>query len=559
MPCCRVAARPVAFITGADMALFDFFRKKETAAERADWLNATVRSVAATVHSQTIAGLRDASRSFAAAETPAWVESWPTSAGMINQDLSRQLPTLRSRARAMSRNDEWAIGYMLRLDDGVLGDAGMPLQMRLKKRDGSFDTVTNSRIEEAFTDWGKDCEVSGMSWREVESLALAAGPEDGELLYRFRTGRGKYGIQIQLFDPSLLDVTLHREWGGNRVRMGVEIDNDARPVAYWILATRAGDDFGDVMTVGRHVRLPASEVRHCFLRRHIGQLRGYPWLSGGARRLWMLHDFEESAAVASTNAAKRQGFFTSLEGDAPPGFSDTIISSVLEAAKAQGKVLTPDEVQAITAAAEKYSTTVPGQFDTLPHGYDFKPFESKWPNVSADGYVKQQLRGWSAARGMSYVTVGNDLEAVNYSSARVGIVAEREHFKRVQGVQIQWLHAPVIQAVMPYLVLGTPRLDATKIAVYQAAATWQPRRWAGIDPVKEATADEINLKNLTTSRRRIILQRGDDPDEVAAEIAAEIALYGLPDAPVRPDAAEPDADDGDGKGNGKGKPGDQSA
>lgn len=523
------------------MGLLDYFRKpKETAAQRADWLNNTVRNIAGSIQTQQLASTRHAARSFAAAETPAWVENWPTTAGAINEDLSRQLPTLRARARAMSRNDEWAIGYMLRLDDGVLGDTGMPLQMRLKKRDGTFDRKTNERIEAAFTDWGKDCEVSGLSWRAVESLALAAGPEDGELLYRFRTGKGKYGIQIQLLNPDLLDVTLNREWLGNRVRMGIEIDNDGRPQAYWIRAVKAGEEFGDTLTVGQHVRLPASEVRHGFVSRHIGQLRGYPWLSGGARRLWMLHDFEESAAVASTNAAKRQGFFTSLEGDAPPGFADTIVSSVLEAAKAQGKVLTAEEVQAITAAAEKYSTTMPGQFDTLPHGYDFKPFESKWPDVSADGYVKQQLRGWAAARGMSYVTLGNDLEAVNYSSARVGIVAEREHYKRVQGIIRDWLHAEVMRVVLPYLVLGTPGLDDTKIAAYQDGVTWQPRRWAGIDPVKEATADEINIKNRTTSRRRIILQRGDDPDEIAAEVAAEEAIYGPPDAPARPDPAAQD-------------------
>ena len=521
------------------MGLLDrFIKSKETAAQRADWLNNTVRSIASTVHTQQIASLRSAQRSFAAAETPAWVENWPTTAGAINEDLSRQLPTLRSRARAMARNDEWAIGYMLRLDDGVLGAAGIQLQMRLQLPSGHPDTALNTVLENAFIDWGKDCEVSGLSWREVESLALAAGPEDGELLYRLRSGKGKYGFQIQLLDPALLDVELNREWQGNRVRMGVEIDDDGRALYYWIKAHKVGDDTGGLLSVGRHVRIPAKEICHFYLSRHIGQLRGYPWLSGGARRLWMLHDFEESAAVASTNAAKRQGFFTSLEGDAPPGFADTIISSVLEAAKAQGKVLTPEEVQAITAAAEKYSTTMPGQFDTLPHGYDFKPFESKWPDVSADGYVKQQLRGWSAARGMSYVTLGNDLEAVNFSSARVGIVAEREQFKRVQTLIVQWLHAEVFAAALPYLVLANRKVPAHRMAEYQAAATWQPRRWAGIDPVKEATADEINLKNRVTSRRRIILERGDDPDEIAAEVAAEELLYGPPDAPARP--VEPD-------------------
>lgn len=534
------------------MGLFDRFRKPaETAAQRADWLNATVRTIAASTHNQQMSSLRTASRSFAAAETPAWVESWPTTAGAINDDLARQLPTLRSRSRAMSRNDEWAIGYMLRLDDGVLGDAGMPLQMRLKDSKGNYDTATNSRVEAGWYDWGRDCEVSGLPWRDVESLALAAGPEDGELLFRFRPGKGKYGLQIQLLDPALLDVNLRRDYGGNRVRMGVEIDDDGRPVAYWIRAAKAGDEFSDVISVGAHVRIPADQIRHCFLKKHIHQLRGYPWLSGGARRLWMLHDFEEAASVACSNAAKRQGFFTSLEGDAPPGFADTIISSVLEAAKAQGKVLTPEEVAEITAAAEKYATTMPGQFDTLPHGYDFKPFESKWPDVSTDGHIKQQLRGWSAARGMSYVTLGNDLEAVNYSSARVGIVAERDHYKRIQSIIRAWLHEQVFAVVLPYIVLGTRSLLPSRVPEYIAASTWQPRRWAGIDPVKEATADEKNLKNRTTSRRRIILGRGEDPDEVFAEIDAEEKIYGPPDA-SQPDPANADPTDPDEEGKASG-------
>jgi lambda family phage portal protein len=297
----------------------------------------------------------------------------------------------------------------------------------------------------------------------------------------------------------------------------------------------------DVQSIGRHVRVPASEIRHRFLRTEVGQLRGYPWLSGGSRRLWLLGDFEESAAVASSNAAKRQGFFVSPTGDAPPGFADTIVSSVLDAARAAGKVLTPDEIKSITAAAEKYATTVPGQFDTLPTGYDFRPFESEWPKVNADSYVKQQLRGWSAARGVSYVTLGNDLEGVNFSSARVGIVAEREHFKRLQGLLKRWLHTEVMTAILPYLVLATPGLSPDRLPAYATAITWQGRRWSGIDPVKEAAANETNLRLKLTSRRRIVLESGEDPDEIAAEVAREEQLYGEVQPAAAP--AQPAADD----------------
>ncbi len=533
--------------------VFSLFKRGESAAARSEWLNSAVRSAADRVHHQRLSDLRNAARSFEAAETPAWTESWPTHAAAINQDLARQLPTLRARSRGMARNDEWATNYLIKLDDNVLGETGIRLQMRLTKGDGSQDKEANAAFESAWARWGEDCDVAGLTWAEVESLALHSLAVDGELLYRLRPGSGPMGFQIQILDPALLDVTLHREWGGNRIRMGVEINDDGRPLAYWLLMAKTGDAPSDFISVGRHVRIPADQIRHRFLVKEVGQLRGYPWLSAGARRLWLLHDFEEAAAVASSNAAKRQGFFVSPDGDGPPGFADTIVSSVLEAAKASGKVLSAEEIQTITAAAEKYSTTVPGQYDTLPTGYDFKAYESKWPNVDANGYVKQQLRGWSAARGISYVSLGNDLESVNYSSAQVGIVAERDHYKTIQGKLLRWLHAEVMDAAAPYLVMHEPSLKSSRLQQYRAAATWQPRRWTPVDPTKAASANETNLRLKLTSRRRIQMQAGEDPDEIAAEIAEEEKLYGSLDTNWPARNPDPKEEGAEGEGGGAGK------
>jgi lambda family phage portal protein len=532
------------------MGLFSsLFKPRESAAERREWLDGTVRAVAAQVQGRMVHDLRAAQRSFETAETPAYTESWSSTAIHINEDLARQLPTLWARSLGLARNNEWAQRYLIELDDNVIGPNGMALQMRLTlaQRDGSVvqDAVQNALLESAWAKWGEEADESGLPWCEVESLALNTLARKGEILIRKRPSRGPMGFQIQLLDPSLLDVTLNRTWGGARIRMGVEINDAGKPLAYWLQMTRIGDAMTGYISVGRHVRIPASEIIHHFLVEEPGQLRGIPWLTVGARRLWLTHDFEESAAVASSNAAKRQGFFFSPSGEAPPGFGDTIVSSVLDAAKAAGKVLTPDEIQAITAAAEKYATTVPGQFDTLPQGYQFQPFESVWPNINADTYIKQQLRGWAAARGMSYISLGNDLEAVNYSSAQVGIIGEREHHKKTQTRLRNWLHAEVLGAALPYLVLATPGLKSTRLGEYHAAVTWQPRRWVPIDPVKAANANETNLRLKLTSRRRLILERGEDPDEVLAEVQAEEEKYGPLDAnmvaaqPLPPEPADP--------------------
>lgn len=524
------------------------FGPRESASERQAWLDSTVASVASQAQSRMLADLRAAQRSFETAETPAYTESWSTTANHINEDLARQLPTLWARATGLARNNEWAQRYLIELDDNVLGPHGITLQMRLTRtREGrtESDNPQNNKLESAWRRWCDQADVSGIAWCEVESLALNSLARKGELLIVKRPRAGAMGFQIQVLDPVLLDVGLNKTHGSNRVRMGVEINDAGLPVAYWLQSAKSGELPEAYSVVGRHVRVPAADVIHHFLVEEPGQLRGIPWLTVGARRLWLTHDFEESAAVASSNAAKRQGFFVSPNGDAPPGFADTIVSSVLDAAKASGKVLTPDEIQAITAAAEKYATTVPGQYDTLPQGYDFRPFDSVWPNINADTYVKQQLRGWFAARGMSYVTGGNDLEAVNYSSAQVGIIGEREHWKKTQVRLKRWLHDEVFRAALPWIIAATSGLNPSRIGDYLDSATWQPRRWVPIDPVKAAKAAETNLRLGLTSRRRLILERGEDPDEIAEEIAEEVHTFGPLDAnlPSAPEAPEPDDDE----------------
>lgn len=510
------------------MGLFRFGKRKETDAQRAAWLDSAVHRAGQRVQHAMLADLRNAARSFEAAETPAWTESWSTTAAEINDDLSRQLPILRARSRNLARNNEWVARYLIQLDDNVLGPPGIQLQSRLVLSDGTPDKAANDSLEAAWQRWCQRgaCEVSGkLNWRQVESAALKSLARDGELLIRFRSG-GPMGFRVQLLNPALLDVMHTGSHQGRRIRMGVEITDDGVPVAYWLRAAKSGEGASQYVTTAKRIRIPADEILHAFDVHEHDQLRGYPWLTIGARRLWLLQDFEQSAAVASSNSAKREGFFVSPNGEAPPGFADRIVSAVLDAARSEGRTLSPEEIQRIAAAADKYSTTMPGQFDTLPQGYDFKPFDSVWPNLDAAAYVKQQVRGWAAARGMSYVTLGNDLEAVNYSSARVGIIDEREHYKGIQGLLIGWLHQEVFRRWLPFGVLATPSLQASRLDAYLAAARWQPRRWQGIDPAKEEMANDLRLKNKLTSRRRIIAERGEDPDEIAAEIAAEEDIYG---------------------------------
>jgi capsid protein len=54
------------------------------------------------------------------------------------------------------------------------------------------------------------------------------------------------------------------------------------------------------------------------------------------------------------------------------------------------------------------------------------------------------------------------------------------------------------------------------------AVQFQARRWEWIDPAKDVKADVEAIDNLIKPRSQVIRERGRDPREVYAEIAADI-------------------------------------
>ena len=100
-------------------------------------------------------------------------------------------------------------------------------------------------------------------------LAIAAA-RDGEFLVRIVRGKERRqrlrhrpaGIDIDRLDTRLNDTAK----GGNKIRMGVEINEFGRPVAYWLRTHHPGDmDHTSGQAVANHVRVPAEDILHRFV------------------------------------------------------------------------------------------------------------------------------------------------------------------------------------------------------------------------------------------------------------------------------------------------------
>jgi len=132
----------------------------------------------------------------------------------------------------------------------------------------------------------------------------------------------------------------------------------------------------------------------------------------------------------------------------------------------------------------------PGAIEELPMGTSFQSWNPDHPVGNYSNFVKSCLRGVSEGRGINYNTLSSDLENVNYSSIRAGLLDEREFYKAIQKWFIDTVITPVFEGWLETNILnGTINLPAAKLEKFNSP-DWKPRRWAWVGPAKDIKKDE---------------------------------------------------------------------
>lgn len=454
-------------------------------------------------------------RQYNAASIDRLTASWTTQPQTSDEILRRQLRTLRTRSREQARNNDYARRFLALTVSNVVGPKGIALQAQATDPDGTPDTIAQQVIERGWSDWGspENCSVSGqLSWADQQRLVARTVAQDGEALVEFVRG-GPHGVMLKHWDPERLDVDHNRDLGRGRfIRMGIEFSATGRPVAYHLL-----DGSGEAYQwqTRKYRRVPATQMLHIFLPEFVEQKRGVPWTATALMRMQMLGGYEEAALTNARVGASKMGFFVSPDGDAYVGAGQ-------------------DATGATVTSAD------PGTFEQLPTGTDFRPFNPDYPHGEFGDFVKASLRGISSGLGVSYNTLGNDLEGVNYSSIRQGALEDREMWKAVQEWLVDQFCQPVYARWLEFqLMLGRLKvagrpLREDRYEKYRAV-TWQPRRWQWVDPAKEMQAHERAIAQGLRSRSEIIREQGRDPEDVWSEIQREQAR--MRDLGIEPAAA----------------------
>lgn len=468
-------------------------------------------------------------RSYMAAQTSNLVAGWTAAPVHIDSILRQNLRTLRARARYQARNDDYAKRFLGVLKNNVIGHTGITMQAQVTRlgNPDQLDEPANSAIEKAWADWCiGQCDLQGqLSFVDMQNLMLTSCATDGEFMAITHRGAqyGKYGFQLELVDAELLDTNYNRKArNGNDVRMGIEYNSAGQKVNYHF---KTVDWTTGQYSDGEWRIIPAKRVIHLFITESIGQNRGVPWLSTPLFRMKMLSGYEDAAITAARIGASKMGFYTSPDGT---GYTGDDVDE-------QGNLISEAEA---------------GMFEQLPDGVAFQEFNPAYPHEQFGDFMKSCLRGISSGLGVSYHTLANDLEGVNYTSSRTGALEDRENWKALQtwvinGAVRQIYETFIESAVLNHAITIGNKPLAGLPGEYKAAR-YQGKRWDWVDPLKDTNADNNAISTNTMSVSEVIRKRGRDPDEVFQEIADEkkkMEVLGITPADVINNSAEVNSDD----------------
>ena len=475
---------------------------------------------------------------------------WVTSSLPLDEQIRWDLRHLRARARDLSQNTPQGKHYRNLLMSNVVGPTGFKLQAKTRMGDGAdaeLDRETNRLIEKAWRAWGTTRVTVDRRLCFVDFLNLVVKTlaTDGEVFIRRFIGfDNAYRYALQLIDADLVDERLSRTAGvdGNEIRMGVEVDGFGAPVAYWV---NTGTVFDVNSQSGRRTRIPAEEIIHLYVNERPNQTRGVPWFAPVMARLKMLDGYTEAELVAARTGAAKMGFIQSKDG--------AVISM-------------PDAEDGTNPNAPMVMEGNPGTIEQLQPGWEFSAWDPNHPSGAFGDFVKTVLRDIWSGLGVSYNAGANDLENVNYSSMRSGLLIERDIWRMLQNFMVVNVLSPIYTDWLNTALLsGALRLSGQNFQDY-AEVSWIPRGWAWVDPLKETQAGVLGMSNGLASRTRLLAEQGLDLDETFEELAEELELAkemgielassqppapapGQPGQPgqqgAAPGAEEPPADSGD--------------
>lgn len=424
---------------------------------------------------------------------------WGMSSGGPSADMG-SISGLRRRARTLERNNPNAKKGIDSFVSNMVGTDISPSWPDIKKDE------QREEIQALWDDSQAEADYYGVSdFYGTIDIICRSMVRDGEGLGRFHDVHPSEGLivplQVQLLEGDHLDLTYNDiSPEGNDIRYSIEWKNGRR-YKYWIYRDHPGEMFLQGTNLTR-VGIPAHDMAHVFRPLRAGQARGISWM---APIILKLHDIDQYSdfEIQRKKAAALFGGF--IYKDTQPG--------------RQSQSLVGGQKLGFDSGVQRIK--VGGSTFPVLTGSDRIEF-SQSADVGNNylDFMRTEFRMIAAGLGITYEMLTGDLEGVNYTSLRAGLI----EFRRLcEAIVMRTL---IFQYCRPYgnrwvrTAILNGCLKTISISEYMSnprmyhRIDWHPDGFDFVDPVKDRIAEKMDIRGGFDTRGNKVAKRGNNIHKV---------------------------------------------
>lgn len=426
-----------------------------------------------------------------------------------DSSLQRDAESLRGQARKLDEDHDLVTGIFDRLEERVVGGAGIAVEPLPLDHAGNIHLEFASQVKDAWAEWSLRPETSGELTRaQMERLVCRTWLRDGEALAQLLMGKvpnfehlHAVPFSLELLEPDYLPWNYNDEAKG--ICQGITRDAWRRVKGFNLLRRHPGSALGFSLSVDTKF-VPADRILHIAYRKRLGQNRGQPLLHAVLTRLADIKDYEESERVAARISAALAMFIKK-------GSTDDYVVAPTTAGK-DGQATGPRSIP-----------IAPGMvFDGLLPGEDVGMIESNRPSQFVESFRNGQLRAVAAGTRVGYSTATRSYTGT-YSAQRQELVESQLGYDLLQREFIDYWSRKVYRAFIEMGLLSgvlKPPPNVNMDSVYSAVYQGPVMPW--INPVHEANAWDALVKGGFADEAEVARARGRNPQELKRSRQAEI-------------------------------------
>lgn len=445
------------------------------------------------------------------------ISEWSPQPDSPDNDIIDDLDDLRGKSRSLYMNNEVAGAVLAKIKTNVVGAGLIPKPVINYKYLG----ITREQAKEyeriikaKFNAWALSSNSDSSRTNDfytTQALVMLSWVMSGDV-FAIPKRKKRKGVDIELCIQILEADRIKNPSGSNEyIKGGVELDKDGELLKYYISDKHPGDGNSDVKGYPVYNSLGRKNIYHVFEPERPGQRRGVPLLAPLLSSLKQLGRYQ-TAEITSAVMNAMIGLIIEKPEESQKAYYNSDYGKQVNGA------VPPKQPE------QKYDIKNATVIETYK-GHTVKEFQTTRPNKNYKDFVETIIEGMGARSLVPKEVLMSSFKS-SYSAARAALEEAHKRFLVSRKIlEIKFCQPIYEEFILDLIKNGDIEcpgfFEDETIRHAFTRAIWIGPNKASLDPVKDARAAEISLKNKTTTRSMIALSFGIDYDDIIDEIKDE--------------------------------------